>query len=262
MRRVVGPVLAGLLLTNAAQAAVVNFIDDEAGFTAAAASQTLSVIDFESLVGRDLSGQTVQGATFSSPDGNSLDVVSAAATGTVAASYVSGVPDPTTNVLFATSGGAVLAPGGPEMFGGNVLSQRDSLEITFAAPVSAFALDVLYQSLDFNPLNGLSVFDVDGNLILNAPIEDGNAFPGGSPAGSIFVGLVSDDPLTDFARILISETDSDAAFPDNNIGYDTIRFSRITEPPAIPVPATLPMGLAAIAVMSAMGRMKSRRRTA
>ena len=259
MKIVISSLVASVLATGSAHAAILNFISDPSGFSAATSTLSLSVVDFEALIGQNLVGQNVDGVTFSSPDGNSLDVVRADATNTVASTYTSGVIDPATNVLPATSGVAVLAPGGEAMIGGNDLSQRDSLELRFDAPVSSFAIDILLQSLDFNPLSALSAFDVNGNLVLNAPIDDGNSQPGGSPAGTIFVGIVSDDPLTNIARILISEDDSDAAFPDNNLGYDTVRFTALPRTPTIPVPASLPLALAGFAALAALGRRRSNR---
>ena len=40
------------------------------------------------------------------------------------------------------------------------------------------------------------------------------------------MGFVSDDAFTNIARVVFTESDGDAVFPDANLGYDTLRFAR------------------------------------
>jgi hypothetical protein len=210
-----------VLGAGSSQAAVSVFQNNLAGFNAAAGSPPVA-LDFESLSG-DIAGSTHSGVTFSSPDGNTLDVVDGNSTFTNPASF-SGVIDANTNRLFPTSGRRVLSPGGLELVPGPDVRERDSLQLDFAAPVSAFGVDVLFQSYDcctfttFTAYNNALQVVASGGLI-------GNGGGGGDPGAALFVGLVSNSTLTDFSRIVFTESDGNNAFPDANIGYDTLRFA-------------------------------------
>jgi len=131
-----------VLVPGVGSANVVAFVGDLAGFDAAAGSPPIA-IDFDALPpGADLTGGSPGGALLASPDGNALIVVRGADT-------VSTPEGDTDNRLFPTSGENLLSPGGLMLdTTTGVPAQRDGLRIVFAQPVSAFGLDLLFQSLD------------------------------------------------------------------------------------------------------------------
>lgn len=214
--------VAPVLQSNRASAALIvtqaNTVP--AGFPAP------EVITFDDIApGTDIAGTTIGGVTFTSPDGNTLQVVTAASTFTTGG--FTGVIDASTNTLIATSGANVLSPGGPALVPGPALAQRDSLQLDFSTPQSAVGIDILFQSLD---IASFMRFDVFGPgltpLVSNALVTTGTTAAGGAPAGTRFVGFVSDDPLTDIVRVVFRDLDNNAAFPDSNFGYDTLRIAR------------------------------------
>ena len=235
-----GATFLALSLASSADAAIIAFQGDLAGFNAMAGNPPIAV-DFDSIApGTDIAGSTLAGVTFSSPNGNTLDVVEAASTFTPGG--FSGVIDPTTNVLPATTGANVLSPGGPELVPGPDPRQQDSLQLTFATPVSAFGIDLLYQSFDFASFTSFQIFDSSFSLITSGSVTT----PGGgagSPADSFFIGFVSNDPTTNIGRVVFIESDGNAANPDSNIGYDTLRFDASTR---VPEPSTLSLSLLAL----------------
>ena len=218
--------LAALFAAHcSSHAAVTVFQNDLAAFTATVGP--LPVIDFELLTpGTDLANTTTRGITFSSPLGNTLEVVNAAAT----ASGTGFVPveGDTDNRLFATSGANVLSPGGTALVRGNDLREKDGLRLVFAVPVRDFGIDVLFQSRDDSSFTDFEVRDSAGVLIatghvdLPPPLGPGadptSSYPAG---GSVFIGFHSDQ--ADIAQIDFIESDDNATYPDSNIGYDDIR---------------------------------------
>ncbi|HEV2569109.1 PEPxxWA-CTERM sorting domain-containing protein [Sphingomonas sp.] len=224
-----------------ASAAVTVHQGNLAAFNAAAGSPSIA-IDFESLSG-NIAGQTISGVTFSNPDGNTLDVVNAADTFSTP-----GFGGPT-NKLPATSGAKVLSPGGAELVAGPDPRQRDSLVLTFAAPVSAFGLDILFQSLDCCSFTNFQVFNGSNGLIASGGVNAN----GGGDGGSFFLGFTSDS--ADIARVVISEFDDNAAFPDSNIGYDSFRFAAANP---VPEPASWAMMIAGFALAGASLRRRTR----
>lgn len=247
MKRIaLSAVIAVLPIT--ADAAVVGFIDDRAGF-AAAVTGPLSLIGFEGLLGQNIAGVNLSGAVFTSPDGTSLDVVSEATTN--AATYGGGVTDASTNTLTPTEGAALLSPGGASLVAGPDVTEADTLTVTFATPVAAFGVDVLFQSLDLAPGASIQAFTASGSTLFSAFIDDGNSLPGGSPAATIFAGLVSSE--SNIARVTIFDNDDDASFPDNNFGFDAVSFSA---PAVIPLPAAGWMLAGGLAALTGLARRR------
>jgi hypothetical protein len=218
---------AAALWAASANATVIVFQADLAGFDAAAGSPPIA-IDFDAITpGTDIAGAAIAGATFTSPDGNTLEVVLASATFTP--SGFTGVVDASTNVLIATSGLNVLSPGGAALVPGSALAQEDSLQIVFASPQSAVGLDVLFQSFDVAPAVTFTAYGPGGGAVASGSfVGSGGA---GSPGAAIFLGFVSDSPSTHISRILITETDGNASNPDCNIGFDSVRLF-VPEPEA------------------------------
>jgi hypothetical protein len=236
------------LAPGLALAATVVYLDDLVGFEAAAGP--LPLVGFDASSAPSPLPASIDGASLESPDGNSLEVLR----GLDTVSFPEGDTD---NRLFPTSSENVLSPGGSllDTTTGSI-GQRDSLRITFAQPVNAFGLDVLFQSLDGASYFGFEVRDTDGNLLASSgPIQiptlgDGQDATSPSPrGGSVFLGFVSD--LPEIARIELIETDDGFSNPDANVGYDSLRF--------VPEPSTallLALGLAG----TALGRLRSQRR--
>jgi hypothetical protein len=228
---------AGFILAaaNPASAVVTVFNNDLAGFNALAGSPPVA-LDFDSIgTGTNLAGVNVSGITFLNLDGNSLEVVDASSTFT-APGFDSGDSD---NRLYATTSDNVLSPGGSALAPGPSLGQRDSLRLVFGTPVSAFGLDVLFQSLDGASFFGFTVFDaldnpLASNGFISIPALPNGSDPtsGSSAGGSVFLGFVSDSG--NIARIDFSEFDDNAANPDANVGYDSFRFA-----PQVPEPSSL-----------------------
>ena len=242
MYRCLASSVAGIiaLLPVVGAATVTVFEDDLAGFESAAGGPVPVQVDFDSVsAGTDIDGFTLTGATLSSPDGNTLEVVDGASTFT--GGGFTGVIDPDTNRLFPTSGSQVLSPGGLELVPGNTLAEKDSLEIVFAVPQPAVGLDILFQSFDSGLNTRVDVFDATDSLVAFVNLSGSGL--GGSPAAPLFVGFVSDDPSTHIHRVWVRETDSNAQFPDSNVGYDTLRYT------GIPVPSGGPVALGALALL-------------
>jgi len=241
--------LAGLsaltLLASAAPAlATVTVFDGNlAGFNAAASSPPVT-INFDALSG-NIAGNTISGVTFSSPDGNTLEVVPASTT-------VSLLGGPSHN-LSATSGLNVLSPGGATMPGGSTLAERDSLQLDFASPVNAFGLDILFESLDCCSFMSYTIYGA-GNVVLSS--GGVNASGPGTASGPWFFGFISDNAATNATRIVFTETDGDSVNPDANVGYDTLRFVAQAVG-AVPEPSSWAMMLLGFGFIGAV--LRSRR---
>ncbi len=206
---------------------------DLPGFNGVAGIPSTS-INFDTIsTGTEIAGNTINGVTFSSPDGNTLDVVAGSDTYTDPA-WFSLEQNAALNTLTPTSGLNILSPGGTDLVGGSDIRERDSLQLNFAAPIYAFGIDILFQSYDYATYTSYSVYDSSLNPIISGGIQ-GSSASGGAPGGSIFIGFYSDDISTDISRIVFSETDGSADYPDSNIGYDSLKV--YTAQP-VPVPAT------------------------
>ncbi|WP_397420182.1 PEPxxWA-CTERM sorting domain-containing protein [Phenylobacterium sp.] len=218
------------LSAGASQAAdVYQGVPGLAAFNAAAGSPPIA-ISFDALSG-NIAGSTISGVTFSSPDGNTLNVVSGASTFTPGG--FGGVIDASTNFLEPTSGGFLLSPGGSELVPGPALGQKDGLQLVFATPLQAFGLDILHQSFDCCTFADYTIFNSGGGIIASGGIIGGSG-GGGAPHGSSFFGVYS--AAGDIKRIVFNDTDDNGEFPDANLGYDSFRFGA-----AVPEPATWAM---------------------
>jgi hypothetical protein len=211
-----------------ANAVVTAFAQKLAGFNAAAGSPPV-VVDFEDIPpNTDISGQTIRGITFIRT-GAPLIVVVASNTFTPAG--FTGVINPATNKLVATSGINVLSPGGLSLGPGPAPDiEADGMELQFALPVSAVGFDHLSQSADGYSMTSVKVYGSSSNLLYSGGIIITNyyALGGGAPGAADFWGIVSTE--TNICRVVISETDSNAEYPDANIGYDTFRVANLRFP--------------------------------
>ena len=229
---------------SAFAASVTVFAQDLNGFNAAAGNPPIGV-DFDSTApGTDIGGTTINGVLFTAT-GSPLIVVKGADTQTSGA--YSGVVDASTNKLLPTSGANVLSPGGAVLSPGpDAAVEDDGVEIEFDSPVKAVGFDHLSQSADGFGFTSVQVFDDANNSLFSGtiPISNVGGLPGGNPGGADFWGIVSDTANIDVVRI--TEGDADANFPDNNIGFDTLRFGTTGGgggggggPTGIPLPAAL-----------------------
>ncbi len=213
-------------------------------FNTAAGNPPIS-ISFDTIAaGTNLAGSTVSGVTFSSPSGNSLDVVDASTTFS---------PYGPLYVLPATSGANVLSPGGANLVDGPDIRQRDGLDISFSTPVSAFGLDMLFESLDGFSLAGATVYGPDKTTVLYS-----NTFlsiPAITGGGAYFLGFVSDSAATNIGRIVFNDDDDNNVNPDANLGYDTFRFVAPTVG-QVPEPTTVAVFFAGLAGLGSLRRRR------
>jgi hypothetical protein len=213
--------LAGGLWAGAAHAAITVYQGPSglAAFNALPGAPGTG-LDFEALSG-DIAGVAVNGVTFSSPTGTPLLVVDGASTFTPPGF---GAPNPATNRLFPTSGLKVLSPGGLELAPGPAAVQRDSLIIDFSAPLAAFGLDILFQSLDAGAFVNYELFDASLTSLGSGSVSTAAVGgQGNDPGGAFFFGVRLDSP--NLGRVVFTELDDNASFPDSNIGFDTLRFA-------------------------------------
>jgi len=256
MKKTILAAAALAFLPTTADAAVA-FLLDKTTFDADTSGITFTGIDFDSIAaGTDIAESTINGVTFQSPNGNTLDVVAADDTFTPTTGFTN-APNPSLNVLPATSGANILSPGGVELVPGPDIRQRDTMELVFDVAVSAVSFDILFQSLDRLPFTRVSVFDENDDVIdfFDVPAPPSNERGPGIP---LFVGLVSDDPLTNIARLVISDFDGNADNPDSNIGLDSLRFEGSDMDPGDPVP--VPGALPLFATAAFFGRRMLRKR--
>lgn len=248
---------AALLVAGPADAAYTVYSLNQngglAGFTAAGGPGV--ALDFDAVApGTDIGGQTLNGVTFAAT-GSPLVVVRAADTFTDPAGY-GGLIDPTTNVLPATSGLNVLSPGGARMAAGpDPAVESDGVDLAFAAPVAAFGFDHLSQSADGFSFTTIRVYDGGGNLVLSdtVPVSNVGGIGGGAPGGADFYGVVATGGDV-IGRVVITENDNDSQFPDNNIGFDSLRFSPV--PPAVPEPASVALVGAGVVGLAGVRRVR------
>jgi hypothetical protein len=206
-----GVILAGCVLAALAPAAEAQVIyTSRLAFLAdpAVASSSTTTIHFDGFSpGTDLTNQSISGVTFGAPGSSPLQVI-------LAATGVRNPMSPSTPLN-------VLSPGGS-----NITLEDDDLSITFATPVRAAGLDVVFDQPDGASFTSVTYFDA-----LNAVLGTLNPIPAPSGApGFQFVGMVS--PSANIARIVFDESDGSA--PDDHIAYDTLTF---TSP--VPEPGTL-----------------------
>ena len=227
---VLGLLIVWLPTTNASPG-ITAFYNDLAGFNAAAGSPPVAVNFDDITPGTDITGLTIQGATFdlgNQPAPSAPLIVVRAADTYTPPGFDWHSPG---NKLIATSGENVLSPGGGELAPGpNPSVENDDLEITLSTPVSAIGFDILYQSMDGASYTAITVLDVADNTLYSNGFIPIPAVPGWL-GGTTFVGFVSDS--SNIAKIIINEFDENNINPDSNIGFDTIRF-RYVAPPTIP----------------------------
>jgi hypothetical protein len=222
------------------------------GFNTAAGSPAIA-INFDSIAaGTNIAGNTISGVTFSSPEGNSLAVVTAASTATPAGFTL--VTNALTNVLPATSGANVLSPGGSSLVPGPDLAQKDSLQLDFSIGQRGVGIDVLFQSADCCSFLNYFVFDTALNQIATGEVS-GLGGGGGDPAASRFIGFYSND-ATLIGRIRFADLDDNSEYPDSNFGYDTLRLTATPVVTEVPEPGTL-----ALLALGLAGLGLGRRRT-
>ena len=234
-------VIALFVAAPGASASITEFPQDVGGFTAAAKSTSVAVNFDDIAAGTDIGGQTIGGATFTAV-GSPLMVVAAGSTNTSGA-YQG--PFDSTNRLIATSGANVVSPGGSNLPPGpDVNTENDDLQITFAQAVGYFGFDHLSQSDDGKAYSRIGFYDAQGTLLLQRDMKIALLPAGGDgvvPGGVDFFGVVSDS--NNIAKVIVNERDDNANVPDNNIGYDSLRFGQLSsEPPpptSIPLPAPL-----------------------
>jgi len=239
----------GIGMAQNASAAVTSYLGNGqlGAFNAAAGNPPIS-LDFDSIAsGTNVTGNTISGVTLSSTSGNSLIVVDA----TTTVSFCCGAQ----YRLYSTSGANVLSPGGTNLAGGPDILQRDGLQIDFATPVSAFGIDLLFQSLDGFSLAGATVYGPDGTTVLFS-----NGFlsvPAADGGGAFFLGFVSDSAATNIGRIVFNDDDDDSVNPDSNLGYDTLRF--VAQTGAVPEPETYAMMLAGLGLLGFAARRRKQK---
>ena len=219
-----------------ASAAVVEFPQDLAGFTAAAGAGSSAVtVDFDDLPsGSDIDGQTIRGATFNAI-GSPLVVVDAS---TTASGGAHAQPFNATNALTATGGANILSPGGAVLGPGpDPVVENDDLQLVFAEPVGYVGVDHLSQRADGESFTRVQALSSGGATLIDTIIPI-SSLPAGEdgvvPGGADFWGIVSD--ANDIASIIFNEVDEDKSAADNNVGYDSFRFGALADEPAPPPP--------------------------
>jgi len=213
-----------------------TFYTDRTAFNADPGAAGTTTIDFDGFAtGTDLTGSTLSGATFTAPGSSPLTVIAGA----------TGVRFPDS----PSSGANILSPGGSDP---NL--QNDDLDITFATPVQAAGLDVVFDVPDGASFVGVTFFDSLNNVLFS------NGFipaPSGAP-GFQFVGFVSNS--ANIKRVSFDEFD-DTAF-DDNVAYDTVTFSNITpSSSAAPEPGSAALLLSGMATLTGIA-LRNRRRAA
>jgi hypothetical protein len=207
--------------------------NDLAAFNSMAGYPPVAVSFDDIVPGTNITGNEINGVKLDLY-GASAPLIVVKAADTYTPSGYSAVKDASTNKLIATTGENVLSPGGAELAPGNNPSvENDDLVLTFAEPVKSVAFDILYQSLDSHTFTTISVFNSSGTRIYHGGVP-GNGKSGGSPAGVVSAGFVSD--TSDIAKVIVNEFDATADYPDANIGFDSIRFHYTPEdvtPPTV-----------------------------
>ena len=132
---------------------------------------------------------------------------------------------------------------------GSALAEKDSLEILFSVPQQAVGLDLLFQSLDDGSNTTVQAFGPGGASVAFLSVATAGG-AGGAPGGSFFIGFVSDDVATHIARLLVTESDGNAIFPDSNVGYDTLRY-------VVPEPGAALLLLLGLVQLAAMARVQA-----
>jgi hypothetical protein len=245
-----------VLPVRPAVASVMEFPQDLAGFTAAAKTSDVAVTFDDIPANTDIGGRIAGGATFVAV-GSPLIVVDQATTGSVG-DYRQ--PFDADNKLTATSDDNVLSPGGAALPPGpDPNTENDDLELTFERPVGFFGFDHLSQQSDGTAYTRIEVLDTqdrdlfEGRIpIALLPVGEDGIVPGGTD----FWGIVSDS--NNIAKVIVNEFDFTANAPDNNIGYDSLRFGEVAAPPPPPAAIPLPTSLAGLPAAACAAAFASR----
>lgn len=224
-------------LPSPSPSTAIQFFQNDAGAFKAVGGFPPVMVDFDELEpGTDLTGKSLDGVRFerSRPSSAPLVVVRGWETFTPGGYRCEPLGDAATHRLFPTTGGNVLSPGGLELTPGrNDALEDDDLVLLFDDPVSAVGFDLLWQSAD-GSRRKLTLQDALGKTLFEQEVAFDLGTPGvAPPAGSSFVGFVSES--NNIARVVVDEFDSDNCRENANGGYDTIYFKRLAEK-AQPVP--------------------------
>jgi len=215
-----------------------TYYTNRAAFLVDPGVTTTTAIDFDGMApGTDLTNQTVFGVTFGAPGSVPLQVILGS----------TGVQNP----MIPSSGLNVLSPGGSDP-----ALEEDDLTLTFATPVRAAGLDVVFDVPDGSSFTSISFFDTSNTLLFSDSFIPA---PNGAP-GSQFVGLVSSS--ANIARIVLDEFDPTAN--DDNVAYDSIVFSPAAAAPGgggvIPEPGTVTLLVAGLLPLAGALRRGTRKR--
>jgi hypothetical protein len=180
-----------------------------------------TTIDFDTIsTGTDLNLQTLSGVTFTALGATPLEVI----TGSSGVRYV----------MSPSSGLNIVSPGG-----NNPALEEDDLQITFATPMQAAGLDVVFDEPDGYSYVSVSFYGAAGELLAqNTSIPA----PFGAP-GYQFVGLVANPTGPLITKIVIDEYDGSAN--DDHIAFDSLVFAT-----PIPEPATIALQLLGVALLT------------
>lgn len=207
-----------------------------AGFQAAAPDAEIA-IDFDQITaGTDITKTTVAGVYVYNYTGYAPLMVVRGADTYTPAGFVEQLPapdyswvplrDPSPYKLIPTSGENVLSPGGLVLGPGNDNGiENESLRLVFPSPVSAFGLDILWQSADGAGCVTIFVYSNSGMIFQDDTLSSHCLSPNPhplAPPGSTFWGIVSTQ--SNITSININESNNDNSWPDSNIGYDTFRY--------------------------------------
>lgn len=206
---------------------------------------------FDSIAaGTDITGQLLDGVRFVGPH---APLIVVAASSTFTPGGFTGTTNTSLNTLPATSGLNVLSPGGVVLGPGlNPGVEGDWLTLEFQAPVTYFAFDHLSQSADGVGFTSIRVFDTNSNVLYSGNIGISNLGDGGAPGGADFWGIYATDG-TLIGRVEVTEGDSDARYPDSNIGFDSLRYG--SEASEVPEPGSV-MLMTAGAGLLALGKAR------
>ena len=193
------------------------------GFNTATSNAPVT-IDFDTIAdGTDVSGTVVQDVNFNVPSQGAAFIV-VRGNDTFTPTGFTGVLNAATNKLFPTSGEMVLSPGGLSLGPGpNNPVENDDLELVFSNSVKAFGFDVLFQSADTFSATTIQVFNQANVQLFSGSIPASTTGGGGAPAEAVFWGGVASGSDR-ISRIVVNESDSNAQFPDCNIGFDSFRI--------------------------------------